>query len=48
MREKRKLESYSPLDFHANFALSITTDDPITIKEAMNSEDSKLWKKTMV
>jgi hypothetical protein len=48
MRDKRKLERYSPPDFRSNFALSITDDDPITVREAMNSEDSKLWKKAMV
>jgi hypothetical protein len=36
------------LFFCANFALSITNDDPRTIREAVNSEDSKLWKKAMV
>jgi hypothetical protein len=48
MREKRQLERYSPPDFYSNFALSITDDDPITFREAVNSEDSKLWKKAMV
>ena len=38
MRERRKLERYSPLDFRSNFALSITDDDPITVGEAVNSE----------
>jgi hypothetical protein len=48
VRERRQPESYSPPDFHSNFSLSINDDDPITVREAMNSEDSKLWKKTMV
>ena len=48
VRDKRQPERYSPPDFHSNFALSITDDDPITIREAVNSEDSKLWKKAMV
>ena len=48
VRERRQPEKYSPPDFHSNFALSITDDDPRTIKEAVNSEDSKLWKKAMV
>ena len=34
--------------FHYNFSLSITDDDPRTVREAVNSEDSKLWKKAMV
>jgi hypothetical protein len=48
MREIRKPERYSPPDFHSNFGLSITDDDPITVRELVNSEDSKLWKKAMV
>ena len=48
MRDKRKPERYSPPDFHSNFSLSITDDDPRTVREAVNSEDSKLWKKVMV
>ena len=31
VRDRRKLERYSPLDFHSNFALSITDDDPRTV-----------------
>jgi hypothetical protein len=37
MRERRQPERYSPLDFHSNFALSITDDDPRTVWEAVNS-----------
>jgi hypothetical protein len=48
VRERRQPERYSPPDFHSNFYLSITVDDPRTVREAMNSEDSKLWKKTML
>jgi hypothetical protein len=48
MRDKRKPERYSPPDFHSNFVLYITDDDPKTVREAVNSEDSKLWKKAMV
>jgi hypothetical protein len=48
VRDKRKPESYSPHDFHSNFSLSITDDDPKTVMEEVNSEDSKLWKKAMV
>jgi hypothetical protein len=48
MRERRKLERYSPHDFHANFVLSITNDDPGIVREEMNLENSKLWKKAMV
>jgi hypothetical protein len=42
VRDKRKPERYSPPDFHSNFSLSITNDDPKTVREAVNSEDIKL------
>jgi hypothetical protein len=48
VRDKRKPERYSPPDFHSIFSLSITNDDPRIVREAVNSEDSKLWKKAMV
>jgi hypothetical protein len=48
MRERRNQKGIVHLIFHANFSLSITDDDPKTIREAVNSEDSKLWKKAMV
>jgi hypothetical protein len=48
MRDKRKPERYSPPDFCSNFSLSITDDDPKTVREAVNLEDSKLRKKAMV
>jgi hypothetical protein len=48
VRDRRKPERYSPPDFCSNFALSIIDDDPRTVREAVNSEDSKLWKKVMV
>jgi hypothetical protein len=48
VRDKRQPERYSPPDFRSNFSLSITDDDPRTVREAVNSEDSKLWKKAMV
>jgi hypothetical protein len=47
MRERRQPERYSPPNFRSNFYLSITEDDPRTVKEAMNSKDSKLWKKAV-
>jgi hypothetical protein len=42
VRDRRQPERYSPLDFRSNFALSVTNDDPRTIREVVNSEDSKL------
>jgi hypothetical protein len=48
VRDRRQPERYSPPNFRSNFSLSITDDDPRTIREEMNSEDSKLWKKAMV
>eukprot|EP00253_Pinus_taeda_P026055 PITA_26055 len=47
-RERRQLERYSPSAFCSNFALSVTDDDPKTVKEAVDSEDEKLWKEAMV
>jgi hypothetical protein len=38
---------YTPPDFHSNFILSITDDDPRTAREAVDSEDGKIWKKAM-
>eukprot|EP00253_Pinus_taeda_P030340 PITA_30340 len=47
-RERRQPERYSPSAFCSNFALSLTDDDPRTVKEAVDSEDGKLWKEAMV
>eukprot|EP00253_Pinus_taeda_P025205 PITA_25205 len=47
-RERRQPERYSPSAFCPNFALSVTDDDPRTVKEAVDSEDGKLWKEAMV
>eukprot|EP00253_Pinus_taeda_P012312 PITA_12312 len=48
VRERRQPKSYSPSTFCSNFALSVTDDDPRTVKEAVDSEDGKLWKEAMV
>eukprot|EP00253_Pinus_taeda_P022311 PITA_22311 len=47
-RERRQPERYSPSAFFSNFALSVTDDDPRIVKEAVDSEDGKLWKEAMV
>eukprot|EP00253_Pinus_taeda_P008767 PITA_08767 len=47
-RERRQPERYSPSAFCSTFALSVTNDDPRTVKEAVDSEDGKLWKEAMV
>jgi hypothetical protein len=47
VREKRILERHTPSDFHSNFSLSIIDYDPRTVREAVDSEDGKLWKKAM-
>jgi hypothetical protein len=39
---------YTPLEFRSNFSLFIIDDDPRTVREAMDSEDEKLWEKAMV
>eukprot|EP00253_Pinus_taeda_P002174 PITA_02174 len=48
IRERRRPERYSPSNFCSNFSLSITDDDPIIVKEAVDSEDGRLWKEAMV
>jgi len=48
VRERRQLEMYSPSAFCSNFSLSVTDDDPKTLKEVVDSEDGKLWKEAMV
>eukprot|EP00253_Pinus_taeda_P025839 PITA_25839 len=47
-RERRQPERYSPSALYSNFALSITDDDPRNVKEAVDSEDGKLWKEAML
>ena len=36
VRERRQPERYSSSAFCSNFALSVTDDDPITVKEAVD------------
>ena len=48
MWEKMLPERYTPSDFHSNFSFSIIDDDPRTVREAVDSEDGKLWKKDML
>ena len=48
VRERRQRERYSPSTFYSNFSLSITDDDPRTVKEVVDSEDGKLWKEDVV
>jgi len=48
IRERRQQERYSPFVFYSNFSLSINEDDPRTVREAVDSEDGKLWKEAMV
>jgi hypothetical protein len=47
VREGRLLERYTRFDFHSKFSLSITDDDPRTVREALDSEDTNLWKRAM-
>jgi hypothetical protein len=42
VRDKSQTKGYNPPDFRSKFSLSVTDDDPKTIREAVNSEDSKL------
>eukprot|EP00253_Pinus_taeda_P033774 PITA_33774 len=48
IRERRQPERCSPFALYSNFSLSITDDDPRTVKETIDSEDGKLWKEAMV
>jgi hypothetical protein len=47
VRERRLPERYTPSDFRSNLALSITDDDPRTVRWAVDSEDGNLWKRAM-
>ena len=42
------LEKYSPLDFHSSFVLFCINDEPRFVKEIVNFEEGKIWKKAMV
>jgi hypothetical protein len=46
--ERGQLERYNPRDFYSKFYFFITDDDPRNVREAMYSEDIKLWKNSMV
>jgi hypothetical protein len=48
MREKMIQKRYTPSDLCSNFYFSIIDDNPRTIREEVDSEDGKLWKKAMV
>eukprot|EP00253_Pinus_taeda_P028638 PITA_28638 len=48
VQEIRQPKRYSPTTFSSIFSLSVTDDDPKTVKEVVDSEDNKLWKKAMV
>ena len=47
-RERRQPERYSTSAFCSNFSLTITDDDPRTVRDVVDSEDGKLWKEAMV
>ena len=46
--EQRLVDRYSPPNFHSAFLLSIVSDETISVKEVVNSEECKLWKNAMV
>ena len=46
--ERRLVDRYSPPDFRSAFVLSVVSDEPRSVKEALNSEECKLWKNAMV
>eukprot|EP00253_Pinus_taeda_P031393 PITA_31393 len=47
-QERRQPKRYSPSTFCSNFSFFVTDDDPRTVKQAVDSEDGKLWKEAMV
>jgi hypothetical protein len=47
VRDKRQTKRYNPPDFRSKFSLSITDDDPRTIREAVNSGRRPWLKKWM-
>ena len=47
VRERRLLKMYTPYDLRSNLSLYITDDDPRTVRDAVDSEDGKLWKNSM-
>ena len=46
--ERRPVDRYSPPDFRSAFVLFAVSDEPRSVKEAVNSEECKLWKNAMV
>jgi len=48
VRERRRPKRYSSPDFDCSFSLSITDDEPKTIRDAVNSEERKLWKNVVI
>eukprot|EP00253_Pinus_taeda_P031638 PITA_31638 len=48
IRERRQPERYSPSAFYSKFSLSITNDDPKTVKKVVDLEDGKIWREGMV
>jgi hypothetical protein len=48
VQERRKPQRYSLPGFSSNFGLFIIDEDPITVREVVDSEDGKLWKKAMI
>ena len=45
---RRLVERYSPIDFDFSFVLSSINGEPRSVKEAVNCEEGKLWKKAMI
>ena len=45
---RRPVERYSPPNFCYDFVLSSINDESRYVKEAINFEEAKLWKKAMV
>jgi hypothetical protein len=48
VQERRQPLRYTPLDFCSSFDLSVSNDDPIIVREVVDSEDSKFQNKSMI
>ena len=45
---RRAIERYSSPNFHYVFVIFVINDEPRFVKEVVNFEESKLWKKAMI
>lgn len=46
-RARKQPERYGPPNFRSYFALSVIEEDPIIVKEVVDSTEGELWRKVM-